>query len=249
MATTTHHTIEVRNLTKRFGDLLVLDDISFDIRQGEFLCIVGPTGCGKTTFANIVAKLIPVTGGEITLGGRSITPRTHNISFVFQEPSCIPWMNVWDNIMIGLDIKGMPDEEADKRTRTVIDLVGLAGFEKYYPCNISGGMKQRVAIARAFATNPDLLLMDEPFGQLDEKTRFALENELIKIWGELGNTVLFVTHNLEEAVYLADRILVLTQKPTHIKAEIQVDLPRLRDIADPEFVEIRKRVTDLVKWW
>ncbi len=241
--------IQVENLTKMFGDLLVLKDLNFDIYEGEFLCVVGPTGCGKTTFCNVVSRLLPSTKGSITMDGEEINPSFHNVSFVFQEPSCIPWRTVWQDIGIGLEIKKVNSLERERRLKDIIQLVGLKGFENFYPHQISAGMKQRVAIARAFVTEPDLLLMDEPFGQLDTNTRFQIETRLIEVWEKTKRTVIFVTHNLEEAVYLAERILVLTNKPTTIKEVVEVDLPRPRNFADPKFVSIRRRVTDLVKWW
>ncbi len=241
--------IEVRDLCKCFGDLEVLNHMNFDIYEGEFLCVVGPTGCGKTTFCNVVTRLLPLTQGAITMGGEEIDFKKHNVSFVFQEPSCIPWRTVWDDIKIGLQIKGVNKAEVRRRVNAIIELTGLTGFEHFYPSQISASMKQRVAIARAFVTEPDLLLMDEPFGQLDTSTRFSIENQLIEIWHKTKRTIIFVTHNLEEAVYLSERILVCTQKPTGIKEEVLVDLPHPRDITDPKFVEIRNRVTDLVKWW
>jgi len=241
--------IQVENLTKMFGDLLVLKDLTFDIYDGEFLCVVGPTGCGKTTFCNVVSRLLPSTKGSISMEGEEINPSRHNVSFVFQEPSCIPWRTVWQDIGIGLEIKKVHPLETQRRLKDIIQLVGLKGFEDFYPHQISAGMKQRVAIARAFVTEPDLLLMDEPFGQLDTNTRFQIETRLIELWEKTKRTVIFVTHNLEEAVYLAERILVLTNKPTTIKEVVKVDLPRPRNFADPKFVSIRRRVTDLVKWW
>jgi len=241
--------IEVRNLSKHFEDLIVLQHMDFDIYEGEFLCVVGPTGCGKTTFCNVVTGLLPITEGSITMQGERIDFRKHNVSFVFQEPSCIPWRTVWDDVKIGLEIKKVPKQEIQSRVSAILDLTGLSGFEHFFPSQISAGMKQRVAIARAFVTQPDLLLMDEPFGQLDTSTRFYIENQLIEVWKKTKRTVIFVTHNLEEAVYLSQRILVCTQKPTGIKEEVIVDLPYPRDISDREFVSIRNRVTDLVKWW
>jgi ABC-type nitrate/sulfonate/bicarbonate transport system ATPase subunit len=241
--------IEVRDLCKCFGALEVLNHMNFDIYEGEFLCVVGPTGCGKTTFCNVVTRLLPLTQGSITMDGEEIDFKKHNVSFVFQEPSCIPWRTVWDDIKIGLQIKKVPKKEMTRRVNAIIELTGLTGFEHFYPSQISASMKQRVAIARAFVTEPDLLLMDEPFGQLDTSTRFSIENQLIEIWKKTKRTVIFVTHNLEEAVYLSERILVCTQKPTGIKEEVLVDLPHPRDITDPKFVEIRNKVTDLVKWW
>ena len=241
--------IEVRNLGKNFGDLVVLHQMNFDIYEGEFLCVVGPTGCGKTTFCNVVTRLLPLTEGTITMDGEEVDYKKHNVSFVFQEPSCIPWRTIWDDVKIGMEIKKIPSNEINKKVRAILELTGLYEFRDFYPNQISAGMKQRVAIARAFVTEPDLLLMDEPFGQLDTSTRFYIENRLIEIWQKTRQTVIFVTHNLEEAVYLSERILVCTQKPTGIKEEVIVDLPHPRNISDPEFVKIRNRVTDLVKWW
>jgi sulfonate transport system ATP-binding protein len=242
--------IEIRELCKSFGELLVLDRMSFDIYDGEFLCVVGPTGCGKTTFCNVVTRLSPTTKGSVTMDSEQIDFKKHNISFVFQEPSCLPWRTVWDNVKIGLEIKGYPKGEIKERVQDVLETTGLTKFKDFFPNQISAGMKQRVAIARAFVTEPDMLLMDEPFGQLDTSTRFFIENSLVKLWQKTKQTVIFVTHNLEEAVYLSERILVCTQKPTKIKREVRVDhLGHPRDIADPEFVRIRREVTDLVRWW
>ena len=241
--------VTVNNLTKQFGDLLVLNDVNFSVGKGEFLCIVGPTGCGKTTFLNLLSKLIPSTKGNICIDGVEADPKKHNISFVFQEPSCLPWLTVRDNIAYGMKIKKFPSQLINERLEKTMSLVGLTDCAGLYPSQISSSMEQRVAIARAFAVNPDLLLMDEPYGQLDVKLRFYLEDELIKIWQEFKTTVIFVTHNIEEAVYLAERILILSNKPTTIKAELKVELPRPRDTVDPQFVEIRKQVTELIKWW
>jgi len=241
--------VRVENLTKNFGDLKVLDDVSFDIKKGEFVCIVGPTGCGKTTFLNLLTKLIPQTAGEILIDGEPANPKKHNISFVFQEPSCFPWLTAQENIEYGLKIKKRPPEEIKAQTDKVISLLGLENFRNAYPREMSVSMEQRVVIGRAFAINPDLLLMDEPYGQMDIKMRYYLEDEVIRLWKELGSTVLFITHNLEEAVYLAERVLVLSNKPAKIKAEVKVDLERPRKVSDPKFVEIRKHITEMIKWW
>ncbi len=241
--------VHVDNLTKRFDELLVLDDITFEIYKGEFLCIVGPTGCGKTTFLNCLSCFYPPTRGTIKVDGEHASPRKHDMAFVFQEPSAIPWLSVEDNIRFALNIKRVPAEEREDRVEKMLDLVGLRKFRAYLPKQLSASMEQRVVIARNFALNPDILLMDEPYGQLDIKLRFYLEDELIRIWEEIGCTVLFITHNTEEAVYLAERVLVLDQKPTKIKEEILVDLPRPRNFADPKFVELRNHVTDSIKWW
>ncbi|MDR1520409.1 MAG: ABC transporter ATP-binding protein [Planctomycetota bacterium] len=241
--------VRVDNLTKKFADLLVLDGISFNVRRREFLCIVGPTGCGKTTFLNSLTKLYDITGGEILLDGEPVDLKRHNISYVFQEASTMPWLTVEDNVRFGLNLKRVPKAEADDRVDEVIKLVNLQKFRGYYPNQLSISMLQRVVIARAFVTRPTLLLMDEPYGQLDLELRYLLEDELIALWRRTRTTVVFITHNIEEAVYLGERILVLTNKPAGIKEEIVNDLPRPRSIADPKFVELRNRVTDLIKWW
>jgi sulfonate transport system ATP-binding protein len=241
--------IEVRNLTKKFGDLLVLDEISFNVGEGEFLSIVGPTGCGKTTFLNTLSKLIPSTAGDIFIDGEPADPKKHHLSFVFQEPTCLPWRTVRQNVAYGMEVKKVPKEEMDRKLDEIMSLVGLADCAGLYPNQISASMLQRIAVARAFAVNPDLLLMDEPYGQLDVKLRYYLEDELVRLWEHLKSTVIFVTHNIEEAVYVSERILILSNKPAKVKAEVKVDLPRPRSLIDPRLVEIRKEVTEQIRWW
>ncbi|MDR2712319.1 MAG: ABC transporter ATP-binding protein [Clostridiales bacterium] len=241
--------VRVKNMTKYFGDLHVLDNISFDVRQGEFLCIVGPTGCGKTTFLNTLTHIYEATSGEILVNGEPVDLKKHNIAYILQEYSAMPWLKVKENIRLGLEIKGLPEQEIRQKAEAAVTMVGLEKFRDYYPRQLSASMLQRVVIARAFATEPELLLMDEPYGQLDFELRFQLEDELIRLWQQTATTVIFITHNIEEAVYLGERILVLTNKPAGIKEEINNDLKRPRDIASPEFVEIRNHVTDLIKWW
>lgn len=241
--------IRVANLTKRFGDLTVLDAINFTINEGEMVAIVGPTGCGKTTFLNTLSKLMPATDGEILINGEAANPKKHNISYVFQEPTCLPWRTVRDNVAYGMEIKKVPAKERMERADRMMELVGLSSCADLYPNQVSASMIQRIAVSRAFAVEPDLLLMDEPYGQLDVKLRYYLEDELVALWKKLRSTVLFVTHNIEEAVYVAERILVLSNKPTKVKAEIAVDLPRPRNFLDPEFMDIRHQVTELIRWW
>jgi len=241
--------VRVNHLTKKFGELLVLDDISFEVKQNEFLCIVGPTGCGKTTFLNSLTKLYDITSGEILVNDQPVDLRKHNIAYIFQEYSTMPWLTVKQNVGFGLDLKHFSKTEQEERVGHFLHLVGLSEFKDYYPDQLSAGMLQRVVIARAFVVEPELLLMDEPYGQLDIELRFRLEDELVNLWKKTGTTVVFITHNIEEAVYLSERILVLTNKPTKIKREILNDLPRPRDIASPDFVELRNHVTDLIKWW
>lgn len=241
--------IVVKNLTKKFGELLVLDDISFTIKEGEFLCVVGPTGCGKTTFLNLLTRIYTMTKGDIYIDGKPADPKVHNISFAFQEPSAIPWLSVKENLKFGLKIKKFPAEEIDRRVEHIAALLGLTKVLDAYPHQLSVSEEQRVIIGRAFITYPDLLLLDEPYGQMDLKMRFYLEDQVLKLKQELGSTVLFITHNIEEAVYLADRILILSNKPTTIKESLPVELAHPRDVTAPEFVKIRRYVTEQIKWW
>lgn len=241
--------VKVDHLTKRFDELLVLDDISFNVMKGEFLCIVGPTGCGKTTFLNSLTGLYKATSGQILIDGEPVDLKKHNVSYIFQEYSTMPWLTVEQNVAYGLKIKHVPKEIRKEKTERMLKLVGLTKYRGYYPRELSASMLQRVVIARAFATEPELLLMDEPYGQLDIELRFHLEDELIRLWKETGTTVIFITHNIEEAVYLGQRIMVLTNKPTKVKENIQVDMPWPRDITAPKFIALRNRVTDLIKWW
>jgi len=241
--------VKVNDLTKRFGDLLVLDKVSFEVMQGEFLCVVGPTGCGKTTFLNSLTKLYEPTSGEILIDNEPVDMRKHNISYIFQEKFTMEWLNVEQNVGFGLDIKGIKGSEKKQAVDEVLEIVGLAKYRNYYPHELSASMLQRVGIARAFATKPELLLMDEPYGQLDIELRFKLEDELIKLWERTGTTVIFITHNLEEAVYLSENILVLTNKPTTIKEKVTNSLPRPQSVIDKDFIQLRNCVTDLIKWW
>ncbi len=241
--------IRVEHLTKKFGDLLVLDDISFSVKKGEFVCVVGPTGCGKTTFLNLLTRIYQPTQGELYIDGTPADPKIHNISFAFQEPSAMPWLNVEQNLQFGMKIKKIPEDERKRRVERILKLLGLEEFRKSYPRELSVSAEQRVIIGRAFSTYPDLLLMDEPYGQMDIKMRFYLEDEVLKLWKEFGSTVIFITHNIEEATYLAERVLILTNKPATIKENLEINLPHPRDVTSPEFIEIRRHITDAIKWW
>jgi sulfonate transport system ATP-binding protein len=241
--------VQARHLTKRFGELTVLDDVSFDVREGEFLCIVGPTGCGKTTFLNCLTGIYSTTAGEILVDGKQIDCRKNNISYIMQESSAMDWLTVEQNIRFGLEIKKMPQTLVKERTDEMLEIVGLKEYRKYYPRQLSISMLQRTVIARAFATYPELLLMDEPYGQLDLDLRFKLEDELLKLWQRTKTTVVFITHNVEEAVYLGERIMVLTNKPTGVKTILDCDIPHPRDVADEKFVKLRNQVTELIRWW
>lgn len=241
--------VQVKDLCKNFGDLEVLKNCSFNIKKGEFVCVVGPTGCGKTTFLNLLTCLEEPTSGQILLNGERADPKKHNLAFVFQEPSAFPWLTVEQNIRFGLELKKHPESYIKERCETILSLMGLGLYRNSYPSELSTSAEQKIVIGRAFAMNPDLLLMDEPYGQMDIKMRFYLEDEVIRLWRELGSTVIFITHNVEEAVYLAQRVLVLSQKPASVKKEFVVDMPHPRDIASPEFVSLRTQITDMIKWW
>ena len=231
------------NISHKFNGMPILEDINFKVNENEFLVIVGPTGCGKTTMANLLAGLVKPTDGSVTMNGEVISPKIHNISFVFQEPSCIPWRTLWDDIVIGLEIKKADKKTIGQRGKKVIQLVGLGGYEDYFPWQISGGMKQRVAIARAYATDPDFLLMDEPFGHLDAQTRYLMQIEIMRVWEKEKKTVVFITNNIEEAVYLATRIIVLSKLPARIKGEYHININRPRDLTSPEFLNMRLEIT------
>ena len=222
--------VKVRNLTKCFGDLKVLDNISFDINKGDFVCIVGPTGCGKTTFLNLLVKLIEPTEGQILIDGEPADPQKHNLSFVFQEPSAFPWLTVEQNIRFGLETKKVEEKVIKQRTDEILEILGLEKARNAYPHELSTSTEQRIVIGRSFALHPDLLLMDE-------------------LWQATGSTVIFITHNVEEAVYLSNKCLILSQKPTTVKEELKIELPRPRDIASEEFIRLREYVTSQIKWW
>lgn len=239
----------VNHLCKSFGDLKVIEDCNFHINEGEFVCVVGPTGCGKTTFLNMLSNLLEPTSGEVLIDGQKVNPKKHNISFIFQEPSSFPWLTVEKNIEYGLKAKHKDKQYISEQTEKILTLMDLTRYRNTYPAGLSASSEQKIVIGRAFAMNPDLLLMDEPYGQMDVKTRFYLEDEVIRIWKELKKTIVFITHNIEEAVYLAERVLILSNKPAKVKDEIVIDLPHPRDVNDPEFIRIRKYITDQIKWW
>jgi NitT/TauT family transport system ATP-binding protein len=243
--------VRVDNVSKQYsgqdGPVQALEDVSFGVEDGEFVCIVGPSGCGKTTLFRIIAGLESATSGEVYLSGERVEEPTPNMGVVFQEYHLFPWRTVRGNVAFGLEKQGTPKAERRERVDHLIDLVGLEGFSESYPKELSGGMKQRVAIARALAADPELLLMDEPFGAVDAQTREMLQNELLDIWRETEKTVLFVTHDVEEAVKLADRIVVMAKEPGRIRETVEVDLPRPRTRSDAEFGAYYERVLDLIR--
>jgi NitT/TauT family transport system ATP-binding protein len=239
--------VKVRvSISHRYGSVAVHEGMDFSVRENEFVCICGPSGCGKTTLLDIVAGILKPSGGRVLIHGEPVDPKRHNISFVFQEPSTLPWLNVWDNIAVGLRIKKRPEQAVRGIVDDIIGLVGLSGAEKLYPHQLSGGMKQRVGIARAFATDADVILMDEPFVSLDQPTRERMQREVLDIWEHRKRTIIFVTHNLEEAVYLGDRILMLSARPARIVAEIGNELPRPRDMLSSDFTQLRSRCAGIL---
>ncbi len=238
----------IRDLSKTFpkddGSMVAIEGFDLEVRNGEFICLLGPSGCGKTTVLRIIAGLQTATTGTLTLNGKNITGPGSDRGMVFQEFGLFPWRTVKKNVEFGLEIQKKSEKEIDAISKKFIGLVGLTGFENSHPNQLSGGMKQRVGIARALASNPAILLMDEPFGALDAQTRNQMQKELLRIWQETKKTIIFVTHSVDEAVYLADRIIVLTTRPGHIKNIYKIELPRPRDRGNPEFIELRKTILD-----
>ena len=238
--------LRIQGLHKEFpkegGSMVAVDDFTLDVHDGEFVCVLGPSGCGKTTILRMVAGLEMKTSGSMILDDKEISGPGSDRGMVFQEFALLPWRDVRRNIEFGLEIKHMPPEQRKEVAQRYIDLVGLNGFEKYLPKQLSGGMKQRVGIARALANDPEILLMDEPFGALDAQTRNQMQKELLRIWKETKKTVMFVTHSVDEAVFLADRVIVMTSRPSKIKEIVEVGQERPRDRADPGFLALRKKI-------
>jgi NitT/TauT family transport system ATP-binding protein len=232
----------LNGVSKKFNDFIALEKVNFEVVEGEFVCLLGPSGCGKTTLLRLAAGLDSPTEGEIFLDGKKIIGVNRECGFVFQEYVLFPWRTVRGNIEFGPEVKGMPKEERERISEYYIDLVGLRGFENHYPHELSGGMKQRVGIARAYANNPKLLLMDEPFGALDAQTRNLMQGELLRIWEKEHISALFVTHSVDEAVFLADRIIVLSARPGTVKEIFNVDLPRPRVRTSPEANALRDSI-------
>lgn len=232
--------IHVKGLTKAFitergEQLTAVDGIDLDVSTNEFVCIVGPSGCGKSTALRIIAGLEKATSGTVQYRGESVTKPGKEVGMVFQEYSLFPWLTVLDNIAAGLEFAGIPKAERREKAKEYLAIVGMPDFADAFPHELSGGMRQRVAIARALANDPDVLLMDEPFGALDAHTRILLQRELLRIWEVTQKTILFVTHSVDEAVYLADRIVIMSHHPGTISDVLTVDMPRPRSRAMPEF--------------
>lgn len=247
--------LEIRNLQARFtshlGELEALEEVSFSVSRGEFVCLIGPSGCGKSTLLRIVAGLIPPTEGEILLEGRPRRLPSSQVGLVFQEPTLLPWRTVRGNVALPLQMRGVTDREVDRRTAELLTLVGLSDFGDEYPANLSGGMAQRAAIARALAQHPELLLLDEPFGSLDAITRERMASELLRIWEQKHRTVLMVTHSVEEAALLSDRVVVLSARPGHVVDIVEVPLPRPRSpamLSSSELQSVAQRLRERLFW-
>jgi NitT/TauT family transport system ATP-binding protein len=227
------------------GPVRALQAFDIDVNEGEFLSIVGPSGCGKSTFLNVLLGLIRPDSGDLRLHGKAITGPGTDRAMVFQEFGLLPWRTVLHNIELGLELKGVPVQTRRSIAQHFIAMVGLTGFEGHYPHELSGGMKQRVGLARALATDPDVLLMDEPFAALDAQTRDLMQIELLRIWNEARKTVLFVTHQIDEAIYLSDRVMVMTKRPGRAKKIFPIELPRPRDYemrVTPEFNDLKLEI-------
>lgn len=247
----------IRDLTKLYfdaytgGHVEALRSVSLELREGEFVSIVGPSGCGKTTLLNVVAGFIPPTRGEVMLDGRRVTGPGPDRGVVFQSFALFPWKTVLDNVGFGLKMRGVPRAEVDRIAREHIALVGLAGFERQYPHELSGGMQQRVGVARVLANHPEVMLMDEPFASVDAQTRMTLQEELTRIWEAKHATVLFVTHDVDEAVFLANRVVVLSARPATVREVVDIALPRPRVwsalVEDPAYKRLVARVLALVR--
>ena len=222
----------------------VLDNVSMEAAAGEFVCLLGPSGCGKSTMLNILAGFLEPTRGEVLIDGEAVHGPDPRRIFVFQERGVFPWLTVEGNVGFGLF--NLPQEERERKIAYYIKLVGLQGFEKAYPMELSGGMKQRLEVARALAVNPDMLLLDEPFGALDSITRLLMRVELLRIWEAEKKTIVFVTHDIEEAIQLADRVLVMSARPAKIQRVVEIDIPHPRDISSPRYLELRDGIFEQI---
>lgn len=240
--------IRIDNLSKTYQKdekvTIAIEDFDLDIKKGELISIVGPSGCGKTTILRMIAGLLEPTSGSISIAGRPCSGPGPDRGMVFQDFALLPWRSVWRNVELGLEIAGMPKEERKARAEKYLEIVGLQDFADSSINELSGGMKQRVGIARALVNNPDVILMDEPFGALDAQTRNIMQAGLVRILEKTDQTIIFITHSVDEAVFLSDRIVILTKRPAKIKEIVEIPWPRPRDRASPEFTALRKRILE-----
>lgn len=236
--------VSFRGVSMRFprdgGVVDVLSDVDLDVLEGEFVCILGPSGCGKSTLLNIVGGFLRASEGDVLIDGEPVSGPDPRRIFVFQERGVFPWLTVEGNVGFGL--AKLPPEERARRIAHYVKLVGLAGFEKAYPAELSGGMKQRLEVARALAVNPDVLYLDEPFGALDSITRLVMRGELLRIWQAERKTILFVTHDIDESVQLADRVVVMSTRPATIRRIVPIDIPHPRDLSSRRYIELRDQI-------
>ncbi len=239
--------IQVHHVSKIFStgerEVIALDDINLDVNPGEFICLLGPSGCGKSTLLNAIAGFSSPTSGTITVDGKTVQSPGPDRGMVFQEYALFPWMTVEKNIAFGLEIKKLSKPQINEKVGALLEMLNLQDFRERYPKDLSGGMRQRVAIARVLALDSPIMLMDEPFGALDSLTRRNLQDELLRIWTEFKKTIIFVTHSIEESIYLADRIVVMTYRPGKIKKQVIVTIPRQRDPSSVEFNELKKELS------
>jgi len=236
--------------TKNGQRLEVLDVDRFAVREGEFITVIGPSGCGKSTFLHIVGGFIKAEGGSIRVYGEEVSGPGPDRGMMFQEFALFPWKTVAGNVAWGLEVQGVPQVEIEAVVQKYLEMMGLADFRNHYPAELSGGMKQRVALARVLAFDPKVLLMDEPFGALDAQTREVMQEEVTRLWDRTGKTIVFVTHDIEEAVYLGDRVVVLTARPARIREEVRIELPRPRDLTikkSAQCHEYRNYIWDLIR--
>lgn len=247
--------LELRGVTHRFADaeghgVLALDDVSLDVAPGRFLCLLGPSGCGKSTIFNIVAGLLRPNAGAVRIDGEDVTGSIGTVGYMLQKDLLLPWRTVLDNVILGMELKGVPRRIARERAGPLLARYGLGGFEHRHPQALSGGMRQRAALLRTLLYDTEIVLLDEPFGALDAQTRARMQEWLLTLWSDFHKTVIFVTHDVEEAVYLSDEIVVMTPRPGRIKAHVAVDLPRPRGrqiVSDPAFSRLREQCVDLLQ--
>lgn len=245
--------IEIDHVTRLFDDpkrgsaVKALDDVSVHVARNEFLCLLGPSGCGKSTLLNLIAGFDKPSSGSVRVGGQSITAPGADRGVVFQQPTLMPWLTVWENVAFHLTMQGVGKEIRRKKAQHYIEMVNLKGFENHYPSELSGGMNQRVGIARALLMNPEVILMDEPFGALDEQTKMEMHAELVRIWRDSQSTIVFVTHGIEESLALGTHVAVMSARPGRIREMLTIDLPRPRDSTSPQFNDTKRRILQLLR--
>jgi NitT/TauT family transport system ATP-binding protein len=246
-------TIEISRLSKTFkdpkrkADVIALDDINLEVARNQFLCLLGPSGCGKSTLLNMIAGFEKPSSGSVTVDGQSITAPGADRGVVFQQANLMPWLPIWENVAFHLLLSGGQKAQRRAKAQIYIDMVGLTGFESHYPSELSGGMNQRVGIARALLMNPQVILMDEPFGALDEQTRMDMQNELVRIWQQHQGIIVFVTHGIDEALTLGTHVAVMSARPGRIREIIPIDLARPRDITSPQFNQTKRHILNLLR--